>query len=318
MGTELANTKGREIRTLDSLAMEARALRLSINMNMWQLARVFLEAKEQMPHGQFERWVKENADVSLRTAQDMMAAYKRFGGKPQFDGLGQAKTFKLLPLPEGTEEKFIEEHDVSSMTTREVQAAVKQERARAQAEIQRERNARIAAEQRAAEAENRPPKIPDSLAEALRTDKETIARRQAEVELLAAMGNDAIARSQQLSMENAALQRELQERDELLAEQQADLSRAQQELLNIQSAIAKGDAERTPADQLTPNAFASAVRAFIGTCARMPHMRAAFSQMPQEQKQEYSVLLETVETWAKDSRMALETIYVNGTVIYDE
>lgn len=318
MGTELANTKGREIRTLDSLAMEARALRLSINMNMWQLARVFLEAKEQMPHGQFERWVKENADVSLRTAQDMMAAYKRFGGKPQFDGLGQAKTFKLLPLPEGTEEKFIEEHDVSSMTTREVQAAVKQERARAQAEIQRERNARIAAEQRAAEAENRPPKIPDILAEALRTDKETIARKQAEVELLAAMGNDAIARSQQLSMENAALQRELQERDELLAEQQADLSRAQQELLNIQSAIAKGDAERTPADQLTPNAFASAVRAFIGTCARMPHMRAAFAQMPQEQKQEYSVLLETVETWAKDSRMALETIYVNGTVIYDE
>ena len=73
-----------------------------------------------------------------------------------------------------------------------------------------------------------------------------------------------------------------------------------------------------PADQLTADAFASAVRAFIGTVARMPHMRMVFSTMSLSEKQEYSVLLETVEKWAEDSRKALETTYVDGTVIYHE
>ena len=309
--TELANTETQEISVLDSLAMQARTLRMNINMNMWQLARVFTEAKEIIPHGQFGKWVEENADVSERTAQDMMAAYKRFGGKPQFEGLGQAKTFKLLPLPAGTEEKFMEEHDVSAMTTREVQEAVKKAREEAQAEIDREHKARMDAERRAEEAESRLPEIPPEL-----TDE--LAKSRAEVERLAAVGTEALAEQRRLSRENADLQREIQERDDLLAEQQEDINRAQQELLNVQSAIAKGDAERVPADQLTPDAFASAVRAFIGTVARLPHMRMAFASMPYDQKQEYSVLLETVEKWAEDSRKALEATMIDGTVIYSE
>lgn len=309
--TELANTETQEISVLDGLAMQARTLRMNINMNMWQLARVFTEAKEIIPHGQFGKWVEENADVSERTAQDMMAAYKRFGGKPQFEGLGQAKTFKLLPLPAGTEEKFMEEHDVSAMTTREVQEAVKKAREEAQAEIDRERKARMDAERRAEEAESRPPEIPPEL-----TDE--LAKNRAEVERLAAVGNEALAEQRRLSKENADLQREIRERDDLLAEQQEDINRAQQELLNVQSAIAKGDAERVPADQLTPDAFASAVRAFIGTVARLPHMRMVFASMPYDQKQEYSVLLETVEKWAEDSRKALEATMIDGTVIYSE
>lgn len=309
--TELANTETQEISVLDGLAMQARTLRMNINMNMWQLARVFTEAKEIVPHGQFGKWVEENADVSERTAQDMMAAYKRFGGKPQFEGLGQAKTFKLLPLPAGTEEKFMEEHDVSAMTTREVQEAVKKAREEAQAEIDRERKARMDAERRAEEAESRPPEIPPEL-----TDE--LAKSRAEVERLAAVGTEALAEQRRLSRENADLQREIRERDDLLAEQQEDINRAQQELLNVQSAIAKGDAERVPADQLTPDAFASAVRAFIGTVARLPHMRMVFASMPYDQKQEYSVLLETVEKWAEDSRKALEATMIDGTVIYSE
>lgn len=316
--TELANTETKEISVLDGLAMQARTLRMNINMNMWQLARVFTEAKEIIPHGQFGKWVEENADVSERTAQDMMAAYKRFGGKPQFEGLGQAKTFKLLPLPAGTEEKFMEEHDVSAMTTREVQEAVKKAREEAQAEIDRERKARMEAERRAEEAESRPPEIPPELTDELAKSRETIAQQRTEVERLAAVGTEALAEQRRLSMENADLQREIQERDDLLAEQQEDINRAQRELLNVQSAIAKGDAERVPADQLTPDAFASAVRAFIGTVARLPHMRMVFASMPYDQKQEYSVLLETVEKWAEDSRKALDATMIDGTVIYSE
>jgi len=318
MNTELANTSGQSLSVIDGLAMQARALRLSINVNMWQLARIFTEAKELVPHGEWEQWLADNADVSVRTAQDMMAAYRRFGDKPQFEGLGQAKTFKLLPLPAGTEDKFMEEHDVAAMSTREVQEAVKKVREEAQAEIDQERRARLAAERRAEDAESRTQTIPEDLTEELRTSRETIEQQRAEVLRLAALGNEALAEQRRLAQENADLQREVEERDELLSEQQEDLTRAQQELLNVQSTIAKGDAERVPADQLTADAFASAVRAFIGTVARMPHMRMVFATMPLSEKQEYSLLLKTVEKWAEDSRKALETAYVEGTVIYSE
>lgn len=309
----LANTKQNSLSVIDGLAAQARALRLSINVNMWQLAKVFLEAKELVPHGEWEAWLSDNADVSVRTAQDMIAAYKRFGGKPQFEGLGQAKTFKLLPLPIGAEEQFMQEHDVSAMTTREVQEAVKKAREEAQAEIDKERNARIAAEKRAAEAENKPPQIPPELANELQASRETIAQQKEEVARLSAIGTESLEEQKRLTKQNADLQREVQEANDLLAEQQEDLNRAQQELLNAQSAIAKGDAERVPANQLTADAFASAVRTFIGTVARMPQMRMTFAGMTQNEKQEYSELLETVEKWANDSRKALE-----GTVIYHE
>lgn len=314
MSQELVNTEGREVSVLDSLAMEAQTLRMNIDLNMWQLARVFTQAKEIVPHGQFGKWVEENASVSERTAQDMMAAYKRFGDNPQFADISKAKAFKLLPLPAGTEEKFLQEHDVSSMTTREVQEAVRQEREKAQKEIESERLARIAAEQRAKEAENRPPKIPEDISRKLEANKETIARLRALNESLASAKSDNAEELRRLTMENAALQRDLRDRDDVLAEQQEDLNRAQQELLNMQSAIAKGDAERAPADQLTLDAFASAVRAFVGTCARMPSMRSIFAAMDQVEKQEYDLLLKTVEKWAEDSRRAIETTYIDAEV----
>lgn len=67
----LANTKETEISTIEILAAQARALKTAINVNMWQLARVFVEAKQIVPHGQWGKWLEENAEVSERTAQDM-------------------------------------------------------------------------------------------------------------------------------------------------------------------------------------------------------------------------------------------------------
>ena len=159
----LANTTKKEVSKIDSLAMEARALRTSIDLNMWQLARVFAEAKDLVKHGEWEQWLKDNADCSVRTAQAMVAAYKRFGGKPQLEDIGRSKAFKLLPLPEEAEEQFLKDHDVSAMSAREVEQAVKKAREEMQAQINQEHEARLAAERRAADAENRPPEIPEGM-----------------------------------------------------------------------------------------------------------------------------------------------------------
>lgn len=303
----LANTKETEISTIEILAAQARALKMTINVNMWQLARVFVEAKKIVPHGQWGKWLEENAEVSERTAQDMMQAYKRFGGIPQIEGIGKAKLFRMLPLPDGAVEQFLKENDVSNMSTREIERAVKQARAEADEEIQKERRARMEAEQRAAAAEKAKNQPSAELRSELHNNQTRIAQQEAEIERLAKAGSIAAGEAERL-------RRELKEQTELLEEQQAEINRAQQEILNMQSAAAKGDAERTPEGQLTLEAFSSAVRGFIGTCARLPMMRFAFAAMGPEDLREYRVLLETVEKWAKDSREAMDLDVIDGGI----
>lgn len=305
---DIANATAQELTVLDGLAMQARTLRLSINMNMWQLARVFIEAKELVPHGEWGKWLQDNADVSEKTAQDMMAAYRRFGGRPQFETLGRAKTFKLLPLPEGTEERFMEEHDVESMTTREIQEAVKQARAEAQARID-------AAEARVRELEEREPVIPQEVTDELAARRQEAEAYRADLERITQNAKDSLAEALQLRRDKMQLERDMQEKDELLQEQQDALNRAQDDLLNMQSAQARGDAERTPTDELTLDLFSAAVREFMGLCARMPYMGGSFAIMPQQTKNSYNELLHTIEGWCEKSRQALDSYAVEGGII---
>lgn len=300
--TELANTQKKEIAVLDNLAMQAKTYIQNARMNLLQLGRVLAEAKPLVPHGEWENWVKTNTSMSKRAAEQYMQAYVEFGLNPQIAELGTTKTLKLLPLTEDEREKLLSENDVSSMSTRQLdeairkqkQEALKEARQEVQGELEKERTARIAAEQRAKAAESRPPEVTKELSDKLRSHKEQMER---------------------LTRENSILKQEIRERDEELEEQQADYNRAQEELLNIKSQVAKGDAERVPTDQLTVDAFASAVRAFIGACARMPHMSATFSAMSQIDKNEYDELLRTVEAWAKDSRKALDSVLVDSEVL---
>lgn len=304
---EIANTnvnvsaRGR----LDDLAMQAQICVQNACMNLLQLGRVLSEARPLVPHGEWDAWVKRNARMSRRTAEQYIQAYNEFGLNSQIAELGTTKVLKLLPMPAEDREKLLAENDVPAMSTRELDDAIRRQReeigreirAEVQGEIDRERKARIAAEQKAKEAERRPQEVPQEIKDQLQAANEESRRQQAVI---------------------SRLKSEIKERDELLEEQQADYDKAQAELLDLKSTIAKGDAERAPADQLTLDIFASAVRSFIGTCARMPHMGATFSTLRQAELSEYDELLRTVESWASGSRSALDTIFVDGVVIDDE
>ena len=117
---------------LDGLAMQARMFTENVTLNMLQLGRVFIQAKELVQHGQWEKWVRDNSGMSERQAQTLMQAYRRFGERPAFQGLEKSKLFKMLALPDGTEEQFVQEHDVAAMSSREIEAAVRRAREDAQ------------------------------------------------------------------------------------------------------------------------------------------------------------------------------------------
>ena len=305
---ELSSMKSGELSALDNLALQAQMFVQNARMNLLQLGRVFTEAKPLVPHGEWENWIRTNTDLNKRTAEQYMQAYKKFGLNTQIAALGTTKTLKLLPLADEEREKLLAENDVKGMSTRQLDDAIKKQkeqlrqeaRKEIEGELEEERALRKLAEQRADKAESAYLKLEEE-------GKELKQSAAEDNELRETFRNEI-----------NSLEQELREKDEIIEEQQADYNRVQQELLNMKSSIAKGDAERIPSDQLTVDTFASAVRVFIGTVARMPHMSATFSVMNEDTRQEYDELLRTVESWTKASRKALDTVAVEGMVIERE
>lgn len=305
---EISNPQQTGLTPIHVLAEEARIYSESMAMNMLNLGRVFIEAKKQVAHGEWGEWVQRNSGMSVRSAQQLMAIYARFGDKPAFSGLEKSKMYKMLALPEGAEDAFAEQNDLVAMSSREIEAAVKRVREQADREIAQEREARRAAEARAQALADRPAEIPAEISEELRGKDQEIERYRQELKRSCDAQRELIEKCSAANRKLGEAQRELRENAELLDETQQECNRAQAELLNLQSAIAKGDAERAPSDQLTVDAFASAVRQFIGACARMPHMAHSFAVMPLNERNDYDELLRTVEGWAAGARAAMNTI----------
>ena len=131
---EIMKAPGTGLTPLSMLAEEARVYSENIIMNTLNLGRVLTEAKQQVKHGEWGDWVAIHAGMSVRSAQTFMQVYSRFGGKPAFALVDKSKLYKMLALPEGTEDTFIAEHDVGTITSREVEEAVRQEREKARQE----------------------------------------------------------------------------------------------------------------------------------------------------------------------------------------
>lgn len=311
---ELANTTAGNLSVLDGLAMQAQMFSCGAAMNLLQLGRVLTEAKPLVPHGQWIDWVKINAHLPIRTAQQFMQAYNKFGLDHEIAQLGPTQIIKLLPMSDEERQELLAENDVPNMTTRELNEAIRAQRERLRAEAQeaidQAEEARDAAERRAAELAARPPEIPEEMTEELQ-------KSRAEINRLTEMTKDILNDANQLRRERAQLERDMQEQEALLQEQQETINRTQAELLDLKSAQARGDAARPMSDELTLDTFTQAVREFMGLCARMPYMQTTFSTMPQSEKAGYSELLRTVEGWAEGARQALNSFAVEGGIVVD-
>lgn len=322
---ELSNTAQTGLTRLRQLEIQAEMFSQNAAMNLLQLGRVIAEARPDIPYGEFDQWCRKHARMSKRTAEQYMQAYAEFGLDTKIAELGTSKIIKLLPMAQEERDKLLAENDVAAMSTRQLDAAIKEQRekllaearAEAQAEIDAANAAAREAEQRAIEAENRPPEVPKELTDQLNANRQTIQEQQAEIDRLATVGREALAEKQRLVQENKDLNRDLRERDEDMAAMQADLQSAQDELLNLQSAQARGDAERIPADVLTPDVFSMAVNTFIGTCCRLPQMGRAFSAMSEDEREAYGQSLRALEKWAESARVALNCISYEEAIIID-
>ena len=196
-----------------------------------QIGRRLEEAKQLVPQGEWLHYLETQLGYKPSTAQNYMRIAREFGdgqiglsGKSPgdfFGNLGYAQLLPLLGMPEEEREQLAEEHDLASMSSRDIQALVK-ERDEAKA-------AAAAAQAQADEQGQAARSARKSLADA--KDKLKVEKQKAKEQAAAAQANAQTA---------AELQRRL---DELAAQANQPREMTDEERAALRAEVAAEQAE---------------------------------------------------------------------------
>ena len=104
--------------------------------NSVEIGRLLCEAKDKVAPGAWMEWLSDNVNYSQSTANNLMNLYREYGEQQQigffeenrleiFGDLTPSQALALLPLPYAERKQFVEEHDMSETSVRDIQALVK-------------------------------------------------------------------------------------------------------------------------------------------------------------------------------------------------
>lgn len=134
-----------EIRTIDQQARQAAlhgALQIGLRLT---------EAKALVSHGEWGDWLKSNVNYSQSTANNFMRVASEYEASGALANLSYTQAVALLAVPAEEREEFATENNVSEMSSRELQAAIK---AKQEAERQlQEKEQQLENEQKARQEE---------------------------------------------------------------------------------------------------------------------------------------------------------------------
>ena len=113
--------------------------------NAIRIGGKLMEAKSMVPYGEWGKWLEEKVDYSQSTANNLMQLYKEYGENQAsfFDNWTNSETFgklsysqhmAMLALPFADRLDFAEQHDVESLSIRELEKAIREELAAAERE----------------------------------------------------------------------------------------------------------------------------------------------------------------------------------------
>ena len=128
LGRIIAQTmaKPAEDRTIEVITSDIQEAQRKGGEAILTIGRCLNEAKDMLPHGEWLPWLAEKVGYSEKTAQNFMRLAREFSNPQALADLGATKALKLLALPKDEREKFVEDHDVIDMTTRQLEQAIKE------------------------------------------------------------------------------------------------------------------------------------------------------------------------------------------------
>ncbi|MDR9857851.1 DUF3102 domain-containing protein [Paenibacillus sp. VCA1] len=189
-------------RTADVIAAEIRSIdqqaRQYVLQSAIDIGTRLKEAKELVPHGEWGTWLKNNVNYSQSTAINFMKVSEEYANSQALANLSYTQAVQLLSIPAEEREQFVQENNVTELSTRELKEVIKEKKAL-------EKQLQKANEQAEYERLERE-KLERSLSEMQQQNAmnyELAERYKAEIEAATASGNDEQAAKLQEELNKA-------------------------------------------------------------------------------------------------------------------
>lgn len=111
---------------LDKLTKDILELKKQTIDNMIEIGKKLIEVKESLPHGQFGKYLKEEVDFSIQTANKYMKVVREFSNYATLRNLEPSKLIILLDVPKDNLDEFTSENDLKNMSCGEIRDKIKE------------------------------------------------------------------------------------------------------------------------------------------------------------------------------------------------
>lgn len=320
MENAVALKNSTEITKLDMLAQEAHFYARSAYSNLLQLGRIFVEAKAIIGHGNWQKWIKDNAGCSIKTAQNFMAVYRKSCECPAISTINEpSKAFALLALPAGSLDDFMEENDIEQMSVRQLKDRIAEVKAAQNTDAAENDNIKQMAhpdeelvnrlhdtEKQLEEANGRLTNLTEDLYKLRTAQNDSESKKIIDDLNRKIIEQDAALREKESNLTEAceeieSLNRELDDYDDRL-------KTANRKITEFESAQARGDVDRQISTGLNADDFEAAVRQFVGRVMTMPNMGREFAAMDAQEHRRFERSIATLKNWIDGAENALGMI----------
>ena len=326
--TETKLSTGADLRRIEE---RIQIHKKNIINSYFQIGDELNEAKERglVPHGQWEQWVTEQTEMSVRGAQRLMQVAKEIPPEMRLGSMGQLglkSTVALLALPEGEREAMADRAVSEGMSSREVEAAVRKAREEGKAEVANEMKqlqedyaavsrSRFEAETARDKLQQKYTKIMGDYHQ-LAEDHKAASARAAELaqELENAQTYAVNEISPEVQKQLDQLQAEKAQAEAAMVRAMERRKQAEQELLQMKRAANRENVQlRDEYQGLTLAAFGEACRLFIGKAGVLPQLGAQMAELSPREKLDWNANLDMIANFVEGARKALSC--VKGEVI---
>ena len=92
--------------TTEELITEIKKRIGNTTQNIVEIGQLLIKAKNQVPHGEWGKWLADNIDFTIRTADRFMKCAERFSNWTPASNLNSSQMFELLALKKSDTEEF--------------------------------------------------------------------------------------------------------------------------------------------------------------------------------------------------------------------
>ena len=119
-----------EIANLNQIVAEIKFFENQAVVSYWEIGKRLSQAKEQVGHGEWIPWIEENLNYTRQTASSLIRVYESYPNGNTSLHLNFSKVLALTSIKdEEDRQDFIDSHEVEDMTTRQLQAEIKEYKA---------------------------------------------------------------------------------------------------------------------------------------------------------------------------------------------